>query len=212
MAISGGRDIAPVINKLLSFPYAIKVVTKDFHPPNHISFDATHPPHSKKAFESSVTIKNPVDPLETLDVPIWPIHCVQGTAGAEIIPEIDMSKVDVVMEKGRLRDNEMFSAFSDAFGNKSEAASIDLAALLKTHNINRVDIVGLAGDFCVKSTALDARKEGFEVVVFIDAIRSVNEGSKGWEVTKRELEGVGVKILNSEDKEAIRLIWGSLKE
>lgn len=201
MAISGGRDIAPVINRLLSLPYAIKVVTKDFHPPDHISFDTTHPSQSKKAFESSVTITNPINPLETIDVPVWPVHCVQGTKGAEIIPEIDMSDVDVIMEKGKDRNNEMFSAFRDAFGNKSEAASIDLAALLKTRDISRVDVVGLAGDYCVKCTALDAKKEGFEVIVFKDAIRNVNVGDKSWGATKKELEDVGVKILSFEDKE-----------
>lgn len=181
-------------------------MTKDFHPPDHISFDTTHVSQGKKAFESSVTITNPVDPLDTLDIPIWPVHCVQGTKGAEIIPEIDMSKVDVIMEKGRDKDNEMFSAFRDAFGNKSEAASVDLAALLKTHDISRVDVVGLAGDFCVKCTALDARKEGFEVIVFKDAIRNVNSGGKGWGATTKELEDAGVKILSFEDKEVTKLM------
>ena len=117
-----------------------------------------------------------------------------------------MSKVDVIMEKGRDKDNEMFSAFRDAFGNKSEAASIDLAALLKTHDISRVDVVGLAGDFCVKCTALDARKEGFEVIVFKDAIRNVNSGGKGWGATTKELEDAGVKILSFEDKEVTKLM------
>ena len=112
-----------------------------------------------------------------------------------------MSKVDVITEKGKDQNNEMFSAFRDAFGNKSKAASIDLAALLKTHDVSRVDVVGLAGDFCVKYTALDARKEGFEVIVFKDAIRNVDAGTKGWEATAKEFEDAGVKTLNYEDQE-----------
>lgn len=195
-----------MINKLLSLPYALKVATKDFHPKDHISFDTTLPSPSKKAFESFVTITNSTDPLDTRDIPVWPAHCVQGTKGAEIIPEIEMSNVDVVVEKGRDKNTEMFSVFSDVFGNKSEAASIDLAALLKSHAISRVDIAGLAGDYCVRCCALDARKEGFEVLVINEGIRSVDQGSKGWGAAVKEFEDAGIIAVSITDPKIMRLM------
>lgn len=124
------------------------------------------------------------------------MHCVQGTKGAEIIPEIDTSRFDVIVEKGKDSAVEMFSAFADAFGNKSEAANLDLAALLKNHAINRLHIAGLAGDFCVKCTALDASKEGFEVFVINEGIRSVNAGRESWEAVLKEFQSGDIKVVS----------------
>lgn len=109
------------------------------------------------------------------------------------------------MEKGKDKRVEMFSAFSDGFGNKSEAASLDLADLLRSHGIDRVHIVGLAGDFCVKSTALDARKEGFEVVVIKEGVRSVDEGSDGWGAAVQILEIANVKLVSINSPEVLGL-------
>ena len=162
---------------------------------DHISFDSSHNP-PKEAFASSVKIKNPRNDKEEVEVPIWPAHCVQGTKGSEIIPELDVSKLDEIIEKGKDRRLEMFSGFADVFGSKSsEAASRDLADLLKRKGITHVFMVGLAGDYCVKCTALDARKEGFEVFVIDEAVRSVDPGPKGWGAAKIQLEKHGVQII-----------------
>lgn len=201
MPVPSGRDVAPAINRLLSLPYALKIATKDFHPDDHISFDTAHPYSEIKAFDSSITLTNPLNGAESQRIRIWPKHCVQGTKGAEIIPEIDSSKFDVVLEKGKDKKVEMFSAFADVFGNKSDAASHDLAALLRNSNISRVDIVGLAGDYCVAHTALDARKEGFEVFVVEEGVKSINPGSEGWEASKANFQNVGIRTVSIDDLE-----------
>ncbi|KAL8697827.1 MAG: hypothetical protein Q9224_002129 [Gallowayella concinna] len=175
-------------------PFTLKIATRDFHPADHISFDISHPPPNNKAFESSTTISNPLNPSETVTIPIWPAHCVQGTPGAEMIPEIDISKVDRIIDKGRDKSMEMFSPFSDAIGNKSDAASFDLAAYLKEHGVGRIFAVGLAGEYCVRCTAVDAKKEGFEVLIVEEGVKSIDEGEKGWEAAKKEFEAKGIKV------------------
>lgn len=146
-----------------------------------------------KPFGSSTPVTNPSNPSETKEISVWPVHCVQDTEGAQLIPELDAAKFDVILEKGKDNSVEMLSAFADVFGNKTEAASLDLSVLLRSHGIDCVHVVGLAGDFCVKYTALDARKEGFEVVVINEGVRSVDEGSEGWGATVKTLQDAKVK-------------------
>lgn len=153
-----------------------------------------------------MTLENPYDTSQKKEIPIWPVHCVQDTKGSEIIPEINSSKFDHTVQKGKDRRLEMFSAFSDVFGGKSsEAASPDLAILLQSENISHVFVVGVAGDFCVGSTALDAQKEGFETFVVEEAVQSVNRGADGWGSTKAEFEKKGIKVvsIDSPDLEAV---------
>ena len=200
LAVAGGRDIATVINDLLELPFVLKIATRDFHPKDHVSFDTSHVP-PKKAFESSVRIKNPSNAGDA-EIPIWPAHCVQGTKGSDIIPELNVSKLDEVVEKGKDKKVEMFSGFADVFGNKtSSAASHDLTTLLKREAITHVFVVGLAGDYCVKCTALDARKEGYEVLLVDEATRSVDPGPKGWGTAKMQLENKGVRIISAHGPE-----------
>lgn len=202
LAVPGGREIAPTINHLLSLPFTLKIATRDFHPPDHVSFDKSHPPPNNQAFSSSVTIFNPQNSAEATSIPIWPAHCVQGTPGTELIPEINASRFDRVIDKGRDKRVEMFSSFTDAFGNKSsEAASFDLAAFLKGKGIQRVFVVGLAGDFCVRCTAIDAKKEGFEVFVIEEGVRSSEQGEKGWDAVKRELGALGIEVVKTDNDE-----------
>ncbi|KAL8942819.1 MAG: hypothetical protein Q9216_001434 [Gyalolechia sp. 2 TL-2023] len=207
LAVPGGRDIAPTINHLLSLPFALKIATRDFHPPDHVSFDTSHPPPNNKAFSSCVTIANPQDSAEATSIPLWPAHCVQGTPGAELVPELDTSKFDRVIDKSRDKRVEMFSSFADAFGNKSaQAASFDLAAFLKEKGIQRVFVVGLAGDYCIRFTATDAKKEGFEVFVIEEGVRSiVDQGEKGWEAVKREMKELGIEVIKRDSDEVLRI-------
>ncbi|KAL9007013.1 MAG: hypothetical protein Q9188_000217 [Gyalolechia gomerana] len=202
LAVPGGREIAPIINHLLSLPFTLKIATRDFHPPDHVSFDKSHPPPNNQAFSSSVTIVNPQNSAEATAIPIWPAHCVQGTPGTDLIPEINASRFDRVIDKGRDKRVEMFSPFADAFGNKSsEAASFDLAAFLKEKGIQRVFVVGLAGDFCVRCTAIDAKKAGFEVLVIEEGVRSIEQGEKGWDAVKRELGALGIEVVKTDNDE-----------
>lgn len=203
--MEGGRDIAPSINNLLALPFVLKIATKDAHPPGHVSFATSHSPQHK-AFESVFKIPHPSDETQSYEIPLWPPHCVQGTKGAEIIREIDVSKIDEIIEKGKDSRVEMFSAFADVFGTKSPgAASHDLAELLNHAGISHVFIVGLAGDYCVKCTALDAKKEGFEVYVVQEATRSVNAGEKGWGASTKELGKAGIEIISIDSTEVERV-------
>ena len=187
-------------------PFALKIATRDFHPQDHVSFHTSHSPPNNKPFQSSVNIHDPGDESRTHEIPIWPVHCVQGTKGAEIILEIAGSKFDMIVEKGRDKRLEMFSAFADVFGNKSsEASSIDLADTLKDAGITHIFVVGLAGDYCVRYTAIDAKKEGFEVFVVEDVTRSVDAGEKGWGAAKEDMEMKGITVIRFHGPELERV-------
>ncbi|KAF1846219.1 Isochorismatase hydrolase [Cucurbitaria berberidis CBS 394.84] len=192
LAVGGGRDIVPAINKLLAMPFTLKVATKDFHPQNHVSFASNHAAPNNKPFESIVTIKNPLNPNETQKTKLWPDHCVQGTKGAELLPELDVSKVDRIVEKGKDSRVEMYSAFADPFQNPCVANS-GLAEMLRGVGITDVYVVGLAADYCIKHTALHAQKEGFKTWVVGEATRAVDPSSM--EEVHKEYAKVGVTVV-----------------
>ncbi len=151
-------------------------------------------------------VSNPENPSETQNIPVWPVHCVQKTKGAEIIPEIDVSKVDTIVEKGRDKRVEMFSVFSDSFGRKGEAlSSHDVASLLRNAGVEQVFVTGLAGDYCAFHTAVDAKKEGFEVFLVEDAVKSVDPGQGGWGASKKKLQDIGVSIVNMNGPEVEKI-------
>ena len=201
-----GRDIASVINSLIALPFALVVATKDYHPEGHISFCTSHSPPDNKPITCNVRIKNPENPEHSLETTLWPEHCIQGTPGADIIPEINASKIDITVEKGRDQRVESYSGFADMFGNKSsENFSLDLASLLKEKAITDVFVVGLTGDCCVKCTAIDAKKEGFVVHVVREGTRSVDEGEAGWGAAVKEFEQVGVRVVQLEGEEVARV-------
>ncbi|KAL8978164.1 MAG: hypothetical protein Q9177_006475 [Variospora cf. flavescens] len=207
LAVPGGRDIAPTINHLLSLPFDIKIATRDFHPPDHVSFSTSHSPPDNIPFQSFTTISNPTNISETTTIPIWPPHCVRDTPGAKLIPEILSSRFDRIIDKGCDRRVEMFSAFADAFGNKSEeSASVDLAAYLKGEKVMRVFVVGLTGEYCVRCTAIDAWKEDFEVFVVEEGVRSVEqEGERGWEGAKKDMGKLGIGLVSIDGQEVKKI-------
>ncbi|KAF2027718.1 Isochorismatase hydrolase [Setomelanomma holmii] len=202
LAVAGGRDIVPAINELLSLPFAIKVATKDFHPPDHISFASNHAAPNNKPFESTVKITNPHNPDESQKTRLWPDHCVQGTKGSELLPELDISKVDKVVEKGQDKRVEMYSAFADPFKSPCVARS-DLAKTLKDTGITDVFVVGLAADYCVKFTAIDAQKEGFKTWIVEEATRAVDPSSL--DDVHKEYEKVGVSVIKTDSAELKKL-------
>lgn len=173
LAVQDGRDIVPAINELLALPFALKIATKDFHPLDHISFASNHPPPNNKPFESLIKIQNPFNPEEHQETRLWPNHCVQGTKGSELLPELDQSKLHKIVEKGQDSRVEMYSAFADPFTQPTVSRS-SLAQTLRDAQITDVYIVGLAADYCVKYTALDAQKEGFTTWVIPEATKPVD--------------------------------------
>jgi nicotinamidase-related amidase len=200
--VARGRDIAPIINDLLSLPFAVKVATKDWHPQDHISFASNHPPPNNVPFSTEITIANPLNPAEMQTTRLWPDHCVQGSKGAELVPELDISKIDHVIEKGMDKRVEMYSAFADPFLSPTVSRS-KLADILKEAGITHVYVVGLAMDYCVKFTALDSSKEGFSTYVVAEGTRAVDPTS--WNNVEAELKKAGVPIVKRESNEVGRL-------
>jgi nicotinamidase-related amidase len=203
--------IAPVINSLLKLQFATRIASQDYHPRDHISFATSHSAPNNVPFESSVTVSNPAPGREHETKPqqLWPIHCVAGTEGAGIIPEVDSDKIDTYVKKGMDARVEMYSAFADAFGNldpgvTASSVDTDITAVLRGKNVTDVFVVGLAGDYCVKSTAIDAVKEGLRCWVVEEGTRCVVPGS-GWERTRKELEGAGVGIVSADGPEVGRV-------
>ncbi|KAF2224854.1 isochorismatase family protein [Elsinoe ampelina] len=204
LAVQGGRDIAPIVNSLLDLPFVLKVATKDFHPQSHISFASNHGPPNNKPFESMFTVNNPENPHETQTTRLWPDHCVQGTPGSNLVDELDVTKCDHIIEKGQDARVEMYSAFGAPFSNPRIAVS-DLARLLNDKSVTHVFTVGLAYDYCVKCTAIDAVKEGFTTYIIKDASRPVHTEQDAISATEEELRRNNVHIITSDGPEIDRV-------
>ena len=212
LAVQDGRSVAPFIDSLLKLPsFATRIATQDFHPQNHISFASNHPAPNNKPFESSIDMNNPAPgkEAEVKEQRLWPVHCVAGTKGAEIIPEIDSTHIDAYVRKGMDARVEMYSAFADAFGNldpsvRASSVDVDIASCLREKNVTDVFVVGLAGDYCVKHTAIDAAKVRFKSWIIEDGTKCVDPGS-GWQKTKDDLKAAGVSVIGKDSDEMLKL-------
>ncbi|KAK3335923.1 Isochorismatase-like protein [Cercophora scortea] len=205
LAVAEGRDVVPLINSLLALPsFALKVATKDWHPANHISFAANHA--GKQPFVDTCTVVNPYNALESYETRLWPVHCVQDTPGAALLPELDEARIDRVIEKGIDARVEMYSAFYDPLRSPRVSDS-GLADMLKAAGITHVYVVGLAGDYCVRSTAADAHAEGFVTYVIDEATRAVD--AEAWSRCKAEIEASGVRVV-SRDSPEVKQLFGEV--
>ncbi|KAH7034569.1 Isochorismatase-like protein [Microdochium trichocladiopsis] len=226
LAVPGGRAIAPAINKLLASPaFALRVATRDWHPENHISFAANHA--GKQPFVDTVRVVNPLQAAaqegeeeehEAVESRLWPVHCVQNTPGAELIPELDAAKLDKVVDKGMDPRVEMYSPFFDPFTplpaatggqgrgqGQRRVCDSGLADLLASHDITHAYVVGLAADYCVQSAAVDAAKLGYVTYVVEDATRAVD--AEAWDREgKKELQAKGVGLVGMGDQEVLRVL------
>lgn len=199
LAVSGGRALAPVWNDLLSLPFAVKLATRDYHPADHISFASQH--DGKQPFTDSHTIKNPENADdEAFTTLLWPDHCVQGTKGCEFIPELDVSKTTQTIEKGQDKRVESYSAFGPVYRNPAVGMS-GLGDSLKEAGVTDLFVVGLAFDYCVKHTAIDAVEHGFKTFVIEDATKAVDQSEEGLAKVRKELEDSGVVIIGLDSKE-----------
>ncbi len=163
LAVPDGDAVVPVINALLArFPHA--VATQDWHPADHRSFASAHPGRQ---------------PFETVGLPygdqvLWPDHCVQGTFGAEFHPDLETQPLELVVRKGFRPEIDSYSAFAE----NDRRTKTGLAGFLRERGFQRLFFAGLATDFCVGWSVLDARAEGFEAVLIEDACRAIDlEGS-----------------------------------
>ena len=188
LAVKEGDQIIPTVNELQPY-FELIVATQDFHPADHGSFAANHA--GKKTGEHIQ--------LDGLDQVLWPAHCVQGSKGAEFADALHMDRVATVVKKGLDKKIDSYSGFYDN-GHKR---STGLSRYLKDKGVKRVFVTGLAADYCVKFTALDALKEGFETVVIKDATRAVNLQEGDFEKAMNELRERGAKIMQS--KEVVKM-------
>ncbi|QDS70306.1 hypothetical protein FKW77_008213 [Venturia effusa] len=203
LAVKDGRAIARPINALLSLPFTLKIATKDWHPRDHVSFASNHPPPNNTPFTSEVTIRNPLNSSEQQTTRLWPDHCIQGTKGAEFVPELDQSMIDNVIEKGMDKRVEMYSAFADPFVSPTVSKS-GLEATLKEKGVTHVFCAGLAMDYCVKATALDSARAGFVTYVVNEATKAVDPSAWGRVEADLKKEGVQMVSIDGEEVDDIR--------
>jgi len=183
LAVKDGDQVVPVINRLAK-GFANVVMTQDWHTAGHVSFASVHA--GKKPFET-------IDLAYGKQV-LWPDHCVQGTDGASLSKDLSIPQAELVIRKGYHKDVDSYSAFTEADGKTTTG----LAAYLKARKLQRLFIAGLATDFCVAWTAMDARKAGFEAYVIEDGCRGIDtQGSlaKAW----ADMAKAGVKRIQSSD-------------
>ena len=183
LAVKDGDQVIPIINRIAKSFFNV-VMTQDWHTEGHVSFASSH--SGKKPFEA-------IDLSYGKQV-LWPDHCVQGTDGAALSEDLSVPQAALVIRKGFHKDVDSYSAFTEADGKTTTG----LAAYLKARGIKRVFVAGLATDFCVAWTALDARKAGFETYVVEDACRGIDtQGSlaKAW----ADMAKAGVKRIQSSD-------------
>jgi nicotinamidase/pyrazinamidase len=159
LAVPKGDEVVPVINALLP-RFASVVLTQDWHPPGHASFASAHA--GKKPFETTH--------LPYGEQVLWPDHCVQGTPGAAIHAGLQATKAQLVIRKGYHDGIDSYSGFLEA----DRKTATGLAGYLKERGIREVFVCGLATDFCVAWTALDARSAGFATTVIEDASRAID--------------------------------------
>jgi len=163
LAVARGDEIVPLVNRL-GERFQHVVLTQDWHPPGHSSFASSHP--GNKPFQTIEVAYG----LQTL----WPDHCVQETTGAAFHPDLRLPHAEVVIRKGFRRAVDSYSAFYE----NDRRTPTGLAGYLRERGLARIFLVGLATDFCVHYSALDARRLGFAAVLIEDACRAIDlEGS-----------------------------------
>ncbi len=183
LAVADASKIIPLANQLLDH-FAVKIATKDWHPQDHASFAANHP--GKKVGD--------VVMLAEVTQVLWPVHCVQQSKGAEFHPQFLVDKVTQVFFKGVDTHIDSYSAFFD----NAHLRSTGLTEYLRAANIEDVYIMGLATDYCVKFSALDAIDQGFNVYVIADACRGVELKSGDVARSFAAMQAAGVKLIQSQ--------------
>jgi nicotinamidase/pyrazinamidase len=183
LAVADGDVVIEVVHRVAS-RFEHIVLTQDWHPKGHSSFASSHPGHI---------------PLETVEVAygeqtLWPDHCVQGTAGAAFHPDLHLPRAELILRKGFRKEIDSYSAFFE----NDQVTHTGLAGCLRERGLQRVFLAGLAYDFCVGYSALDARRLGFPAMVIRDGCRAINAGGSVSSI-ERKFDEAGVVLIGSDD-------------
>jgi nicotinamidase/pyrazinamidase len=182
LAVREGDRVVPVANAV-SPRFDLVVATQDWHPADHGSFAVNHA--GKRVGE--------VIDLHGLPQVLWPVHCVQGTRGAEFVAGLDLSRVARVFRKGTDAEIDSYIGFYD----NGHRRSTGMGEWLSERGVRDVYVMGLATDYCVKFTALDARRLGFEVTLIEDGCRGVELNAGDIDRAVEEMRGAGVRVITS---------------
>jgi nicotinamidase/pyrazinamidase len=184
LAVADGDKIIPIINKLTQLPFDLIVATKDWHPADHCSFAKSH------GEQPGTEIL-----IDGFNQHLWPIHCVANSKGAEFTPTLDTSKITQVFFKGTDKNIDSYSTF---FDNQFEK-STGMQNLLESQQIMDVYLCGLATDYCVRYSALDACFLSYRTFVIIDACKPVNLNPGDEEAAIKEMKKAGIIIVKSSE-------------
>ncbi|TGE29206.1 bifunctional nicotinamidase/pyrazinamidase [Hymenobacter metallicola] len=180
LAVPEGDAVVPLANALQPH-FDLVVATQDWHPQNHKSFAANHA--GRQPFEQ-------ID-LHGLPQVLWPVHCVQGSAGAALAESLDANRIETIFRKGTDPEIDSYSGFYDNGHRKATG----LADYLRGKGVQQVYVAGLAADYCVYFTAKDALQEGFDTYLIEDATRPISP--EGFAQAKADLEQLGGHIIHS---------------
>ncbi|MFC5862844.1 bifunctional nicotinamidase/pyrazinamidase [Acidicapsa dinghuensis] len=181
LAINEGDAVVPLINQLAP-RFEHIVLTQDWHPANHQSFASTHNKDAYSQLEVSYGQQT-----------LWPDHCVQGMPGAEFHPSLELTRAELILRKGFRANIDSYSAFFE----NDKTTTTGLAGYLRERGFQRIFLAGLAFDFCVRFSAIDAVRAGFEALVIEDACRSVNLPGTV-DATRQEFAATGVQLIESD--------------
>ncbi|HOI22657.1 MAG TPA: bifunctional nicotinamidase/pyrazinamidase [Spirochaetales bacterium] len=179
LAVPGGDEVVDVANELLA-EIPLSVLTQDWHPGGHVSFASSY---DRQAYE----LDDSVDPPRVL----WPDHCVAGSPGADFHPALKTERAKLIIRKGFSLNLDSYSAFFENDG----ITPTGLAGWLSSLGVGSVVVMGLATDYCVKATALDARKLGLEVSIVAEGVRAVNARPGDGDAALKTMEEAGCKII-----------------
>ena len=182
LAVDGGDEVVPVINGIIPL-FSRVVATQDWHPADHVSFASNHPG------------RKPLDVVDAggIEQVLWPDHCVQGTRGAELHSRLAIGHVELVLRKGIHQGLDSYSAFFE----NDHRTDTGLRYYLKGMGAREIFLCGLTTDYCVRSSALDARGIGLRVTVIVDACRGVGFPTGSVQRSMDDMRQAGVKLVES---------------
>ena len=184
LAVREGDLVIPVINQIQD-KFVHILATQDFNPEKHGSFAANH----------AGKVPGELIDLAGLSQILWPVHCVQGTSGADFPKELNCEKWEAIFQKGKNPEVDSYSGFFD----NSRRGDTGLGEYLKRNGIEQVFVCGLALDYCVKFTALDSKNLGFKTFLVADATKAVNLKPEDGDLAIKDMEEAGVLILSSKE-------------